>query len=128
MRTRGLVLLMALCSAAFAAQGQDTSRTSDTSRSHNVLIIDPGVALGKPILLFPPFLEPDLKFSDTDIGIRGPFLQGGYTLKADLIPPSMLPKKQGAGLTMFYNVLGAAELGAAGYLAYRHIKKYGLFR
>jgi hypothetical protein len=31
-------------------------------------------------------------------------------------------------LSYFQMVLGAVETGAVGYMAYRHVKKYGLFR
>jgi hypothetical protein len=30
-------------------------------------------------------------------------------------------------ISLFRRVLGIAQLGAVGYLAYKHIKKYGLF-
>jgi hypothetical protein len=31
-------------------------------------------------------------------------------------------------LNYFQMVLGAVQTGAVGYMAYRHVKKYGLFR
>jgi hypothetical protein len=31
-------------------------------------------------------------------------------------------------LSPFQTALGAVQLGAVGYMAYRHVKKYGLFR
>lgn len=31
-------------------------------------------------------------------------------------------------ISLFRRMLGMAQLGAVGYMAYRHIKKYGLFR
>ena len=46
----------------------------------------------------------------------------------DFLSPYYLIYKENENVSFFNKVLGLAQIGAAGYLAYKHIKKYGLFQ
>ena len=121
---------MALCSTASPAQEQETGAAADTTRVYGVVIVDPGIALGKPILLLPPSLQPEVLFepslfTDRYSGNFPPFLGGVYEPKVDLISPYLLQRQRDNKLSTLYTVLGAVELGGVAYIAYRHIKKYG---
>lgn len=46
---------------------------------------------------------------------------------SDMLHPYLNFYIESKNISLFRRVLGMAQLGAAGYLAYKHIKKYGLF-
>jgi len=124
---------LVLCSVALQAQEQDTNWPGDTSRVHGIIVADPGIALGKAILILPPLVQPDGKFEsfqflDAHPGIPPPLLRGAFTPKAELLSPYLLQRQRDRQLNTLYIVLGAVELGGAAYIAYRHIKKYGFLR
>jgi hypothetical protein len=50
-----------------------------------------------------------------------------YELNNDLYFSQSLLKEQFKS-SLLYNMLGAIQTGAVGYMAYQHIKKYGLFK
>ncbi len=125
-----ILLQTTLWSSAPPAQHQEAGKGRDTSRvSKSVVILDPGLALGKFTVLIPPSLEPwgglmSPSFSDFRPGLESPFLLRPEQ-RADLISPFLLQQQKKSELSPFYTVLGAMELGGAAYVAYRHIKKYG---
>jgi hypothetical protein len=130
MKALGFILQLVLCAAALQAQEQDTSSIRDTSRVRGFVIADPGIALRKAIILFPPSLQHDgrfesFQFLDTPSGMPPPLLNRVFTQKADLLSPYLLQLQQESQAGSLHVVLGAAGLGGAAYLAYRHIKKYG---
>ncbi len=49
-------------------------------------------------------------------------------LPSDFLRPLSLRYKREQELAIYYQILGSLEAGTAGYLAYKHIKKYGLFK
>ena len=51
----------------------------------------------------------------------------GMDSKADILQPYYNFYIESKNISLFRKVLGMAQLGAVGYLAYQHIKKYGLF-
>jgi len=55
-----------------------------------------------------------------------PFNNGNNNT-TDFLRPYYLIYKQNKSVSFLYKVLGLAQIGAAGYLAYKHINKYGLF-
>jgi hypothetical protein len=129
-----LILLIASASAA-NAQHHPGVITADTGLVNRIVLLDPGLSLGRAIFLFPPSLRTEQSFRDpfmtTPAGgflPGGPFMGEAFDPRADLLAPYRLQVKQDKGLNVFQTVLGAMETGAVGYMAYRHIKKYGLFR
>lgn len=125
-----LILCVALFSSAPAQQraGGDTAAVS----TNRITIIDPGIALGKPVLLLPPSLQrevdalPPSLFLGEDPSAPPPFLLGVTDQKADLTSPLRLQMAQEAKLRPLWMVLGTVEAGGAAYAAYRYIKKHGL--
>jgi hypothetical protein len=121
----------------FAASGQqrpggDTTGADTVSR---ITIIDPGISYGKPTLLFPLSLQydamngfPTFLFLEETPGVRPPPLGGMIQQKADLVSPLRLQMESANRLKTLRTVLGTVQLGGVVYLAYRHIKKYGLFK
>ncbi len=135
MPTRVLVALL-LGSAALSANAQrhQDAVPSDTVRPERIVLLDPGLSLGRATFLFPaatgsvlPFHDFALSVPQLDPGRAGPFVGSYLEPRADLMSPLRL-QMQKEKLSSFQTALGAVQLGAVGYLAYRHIKKYGLFR
>jgi hypothetical protein len=130
-KTLLIILQITLWSSAPPAQSQETKQVRDTTHlSKSVIILDPGLALGKFTVLIPPALQPGggmmpPSFTDIRSGLESPLLLGSEQ-KADLISPFLLQRQKQSALSPIYTVLGAMELGGAAYIAYRHIKKYGL--
>ena len=128
------MLLVTACCSVLSAQQQSDVLTADTARTGGVILLDPGVALGKPTLLLPPWLEPGAAFGPTSplhrsigSGLPPPLLGMGIEPKVDLTATLRL-RRRDEGLQLLYSVLGAVQVGGVAYLAYRHVKKYGLRR
>lgn len=51
----------------------------------------------------------------------------GMDAKSDFLQPYYNFYLESKNISLLRKVLGIAQLGAVGYLAYKHIKKYGLF-
>ena len=120
-----------------AASGQQRSGgdTTGADRANRITIIDPGISYGKPTLLFPLSLQhdamtgfPAFLFLEETPGVRPPFLGGVMEQKVDLISPLQLQMESANRLRTLRTVLGTVQIGGVAYLAYRHIKKYGLFK
>ena len=137
MRTRGVVTLALLfMTSALAVKGQvhPGAVLADTAQVNRIILLDPGLSLGRAMFLFPsalgselPFRDPFLTSPGRDWGPVGPFIGGGIEPRADLMSPLRLQMEK-ERLSPFQTALGAIQVGAVGYMAYRHIKKYGLFR
>ena len=130
------ILVLALCISVPAANAQEhpPAVTGDTGYANRIVLIDPGLSLGRATFLFPSTLGRELPFHDLsltspqfDPGPAGPFIGGFLEPRADLMSPLRLQMERDR-LSPLQSALGAVQLGAVGYLAYRHIKKYGLFR
>ena len=57
-----------------------------------------------------------------------PVPENNFELNSDLLYPSQLLINEKSKLSFLYNILGAAQIGAVGYLAYKHVKKFGLLK
>jgi hypothetical protein len=138
MRIRGIVTLaLMFITSALAVKGQvhPGAALADTAHTDRVLLLDPGLALGRATFLFPQSLETGLSFRDPAMMFdgsgfpgAGPFAGGVLEPRADLMSPLRLQWASEKNLNYFQMVLGAVETGAVGYMGYRHVKKYGLFR
>ena len=86
-----------------------------------------------PIEVKPEFFIPLKAVNSFPLSLRiglntfSPLLEDNDELNTDLLYPAM-PFEQRNKLSFLYTMLGAAQVGAVGYLAYKHIKKYGLFK
>ncbi len=108
----------------------DTTSAGDTLHLNGFVIEDPGVSLGKAILILPPTLQRELQFeafrlTEVSPGAPPPFLQGSYGSKLDLLSPYLLQRESENRLSTLYLILGAAVGGGAAYIGYQHVKKYG---
>jgi hypothetical protein len=129
-RTIEVILQLVLYSAAVLAQGQQTRPAKDTSRVHPVGIVE--IDLWRPVLRPPLLLGPELKFeplilNDVHYGVPPPLLGTAYESRPYVIRPYLFQNQADSKLNPLYSVLGAFELGGAAYIAYHHVKKYGLF-
>ncbi len=137
MRIRGILTLALLfITSALAVKGQvhPGAVLADTAQANRIILLDPGLSLGRAVFLFPstlgselPFRDPSLTSPGGDWGPVGPFIGGVMEPRADLMSPLRLQMKN-EKLSPFQTALGAIQIGAVGYMAYKHIKKYGLFR
>ena len=107
---------------------------ADSAQSNRIILLDPGLSLGRAMFLFPtapgselPFRDLSLASPGWDWGPVGPFIGGVIEPRADLMSPLRLQMEK-EKLSPFQTALGAIQVGAVGYMAYKHIKKYGLFR
>jgi hypothetical protein len=138
MRIRGVVTLALLfITSAFAVKGQvhPGAVLTDTAQSNRIILLDPGLSLGRATFLFPSsvgtglsYRDPALMFAGGGFPGAGSFIGGVLEPRADLMSPLRLQWASQKNLSYFQMVLGAVETGAVGYMAYRHVKKYGLFR
>lgn len=130
----GLLCVYAAVMSAAPAQAPDTTvgRTGDSAR---VIVVDPGLSLGRPTLLLPPALREERTFAvpplveGTGFGAAGlPFLLPGAPPPPDLMVSYRLQREREQELSTLRSVLGTVQLGAVGYVAYLHLKKRGVFR
>jgi len=125
---RRIFVLLFLVSVPAAAQDQPES--ADTSRWNGVVLLDPGIALGRPTLIFPPAFRPETQGGSSLLlqpypGL-GPDLFDAHAFpKADLLSPYLLALQREKKRSTFYTVLGAMELSAVAYVAYRHVRRFG---
>jgi len=116
------------------AQVHPFAASTDTARVNGIVLLDPGISLGRAVFLFPSPDVSELPFSGGfmasptgEWGPAVPFAGGLLEPRADLMSPLRLQMARDK-LSPLQMALGAVQLGAVGYMAYRHIKKYGLFR
>ncbi|MCK5572601.1 MAG: hypothetical protein KAJ12_07560 [Bacteroidetes bacterium] len=131
---RFLLLFLSCSTVALGQPGSDTP-SKDTASVREIILLDPGVALGKPTLLFPPSYEPGFTFGYPPLLYRGAhmglppsFISMEFEPKVDLLAPLRLQRKRERGLHTLYRVLGTVQAGAVAYIAYRHVKKYGFWK
>ena len=128
----GIFLSLVITLAASGQQRSDDDTTA-TDTVNRITIIDPGISYGRPTLLFPLSLRHDAMSRISDYlfvgktpGMPPPFLGGVMEEKLDLTFPFRLEMEREARLQPLWMVLGTMEFGGVVYVAYRHIKKYGL--
>ncbi len=131
MKRRGTFILFVVLVSGAPAQ-QRTGGDTAVASVNRITIIDPGISLGKPILLLPPSIQgespvfPPSLFLAEDPTAPPPFLLGVAGQKVDLTSPLRLQMAREAKLRPLWMVLGTIEAGGAAYAAYRYIKKHGL--
>jgi len=136
MPSRSLVLsILALCAMSAFGQSRPDSTKGDSAAERRIRILDPGVSLGRTTFQFPPSIVAGLPFLGDRLLLPGetpldriPFTAGMEGTHVDLTLPlrlQMAKEDSWGGVRM---TLSAAGAGAAAYLAYEHIRKYGLFK
>jgi hypothetical protein len=130
----GVCWVLIASSGAASAQVRAGTAAADTAPVNRIILLDPGLSFGRASFLFPspigselPFQNPYVTRAEGEFTAAGPFIGLVSEPRVDLMSPLRLQFEK-EKLSPFQTALGAVQLGAVGYLAYRHIKKYGLFR
>jgi hypothetical protein len=130
----GVFCVWAAAIATAPVQVPDTT-VGPTRDSAQVIVLDPGLSLGKPTLLLPPALREEGALvvpplvEGAGFGATGlPFLLPGTPPPLDLMVSYRLQHEREQELSTLRSVLGTVQLGAVGYVAYLHLKKRGVFR
>lgn len=132
----GTWLVLMLLGSACGADAQEASGAPppDSARRDRIVLIDPGLALGRAVFSFPVPAQGTLSFGDPSMplfpyGYRsGASFVGGYLEpRVDLMSPLRLQWEREKSMNTFMMVLGTLQAGAVGYIAIKHIEKYGLF-
>jgi hypothetical protein len=125
---RIVVTLIAVLACTIAATGQERFE-------YRIVVVDPGISLGRPTLLLPQSLEresmfrvPSFSSVSRDLRLRSPFFGGVLGDKVDLTLPLRLQMEKQARLQPLQIILGTVQTAGVAYIAYRHIKKYGLLK
>jgi hypothetical protein len=131
-------LLVTFCyTVATCALGQQLSnvQSADSTAKRRFTLPETELWLSKPTLFtFPshavstnPFELPGEFFGYEPV--KSPTFVGGFMDKrTDLMTPLLLQWESESRMRPFQIVLGSLSAGTAVYAAYRHIKKYGLFK
>jgi len=134
-KTRILIVLLASCALPAFGQSRPDSAGADSVSERRVLLVDPGVSLGRATFLLPPSMNSALPLIETDLVMPGdapldriPFTAGLGGSHVDLTLPLRLQLRESDKWHAVTMTLSLAGAGAAAYMAYEHIKKYGLFK
>ena len=127
---RATALVAVVWIGTIPASGQDSNFSADTLKTTGVVLLDPGIALGRPTLVFPPSYQPgplilSSRFTSPLAGVPPFLLDPPGEPKADLLSPYLLHVQSAKKMNTLYTILGAMELGAVAYVAYRHVRKQG---
>ena len=135
MSLRLLVPYLIACALPVYGQSRSDSTGVDSLAERRIILVDPGISLGRPFFLLPPSINTDFSLFGSQLVLPGdapldriPFTAGLGGSRVDLTLPLRLQlgeQKKWSAVTM---TLSAAGAGAAAYMAYEHIKKYGLFK
>jgi hypothetical protein len=125
-----LVLLFILYSSVWITFAQKEKKFINQPDSIRVSIKEDIIP---PIEVKPNFYIPLRAVNSFPLSLRlglhsfSPMLEDNYELNTDLLYPAM-PLAEQNKLSFLYSMLGAVQTGAVGYLAYKHIKKFGLLK
>ena len=131
-----ILLFIIFVFTAFA-QNKNSEKDSVTTKSYlngNIEYfrhdISPTFVLPENLLTFDKF---DTTASTIRLRTRLALMYGSHTyenendISGNILQPYYNYYIESKNISLFRRVLGIAQLGATGYLAYKHIKKYGLF-
>jgi hypothetical protein len=122
---------------ALAASGQEKAdiRPAVFDSARRVVIVEPRISFGEPILLLPlslgrdsVFILPSFLFIGEDTTVPQPILATVLEKKVDLLLPLRLQREKESQLRWLQTLLGTVRIAGGAFLAYRHIKQYGFLR
>ena len=135
MKTQALIFFLASCALPAFGQSRPDSAGTDSLVERRILLVDPGVSLGRATFLIPHSMSAALPLIGTDLVLPGdapldriPFTAGMGGSRVDLTLPLRLQLRESDKWHAVSMTLSLAGAGAAAYMAYEHIKKYGLFK
>ncbi len=131
-----IAILVSILAVSLSAAAQVTgTRSADTTRTPRLLLPETDLWLSRPTLFEHPSPVPDLsrfdlppEFLEHDFTFPPSFTGGFVERRADLMSPLLLQWKSEERMRPFMIILGSISAGGAAYLAYEHIRKYGLFK
>ncbi len=119
-----------LCSSLITfGQHEEESYTSPDSMKTNVK-----ENITPPVAVKPDFFIPLSAVNSFSLSLRlglnpfSPLPANSSVLNTDLLYPSQSLLNEQYKLSFLYSMLGAVQTGAVAYMAYQHIKKFGLFK
>ena len=125
-----LVLLYIILSIPFIVFAQDEEKLYTPPDSIKLSLPQ---EINPPVEVKPLFFVPLKAVNSFPLSLRiglntfSPMYEDNSVLNTNLLYPTM-PFEQGNKLSFIYSMLGAVQTGAVGYLAYKHIKKYGFLK
>ena len=124
------VLLFIMLGSAFVTFAQKEEKVYNQPDSIKISIQEEIIP---PIGVKPEFYIPLKAVNSFPLSLRlglntfSPNYEDNPELNTDLLYPVMSFEEK-SKLSFLYTMLGAVQTGAVGYLAYKHIKKYGLLK
>jgi hypothetical protein len=132
MKLAGIVVFVLVFRLVASGQQAIEVRLTDSSEAKKVVILDPGLSLGRATVLLPSFMGIDASVRPHSFSfLRNDFgsVAGGmFQEPVDLTSPFRLQREKEKRLLPLMVALGAIEAGAVGYMAYQHIRKYGFLK
>ena len=128
------LLSFLITTVATGQQRKDVSVPQDTATVRHIVLLDPGLSLGRAVLLLPPTEERDTMYiAPSFLFLKGPvpsepFFGESVGAKADLVSPLRLQMEKESRLQTLQTVLGSVQLAGVSYLAYKQLKRAGLFK
>jgi hypothetical protein len=125
-----LVLLFILFSFSFITFAQKEQKFYSQPDSNKINIQE---EINPPLEVKPGFFIPLRAVNSFPHSLRlglnsfSPVFEDSHELNTDLLYSAM-PFDEKSKLSFLYTMLGAVQTGAVGYLAYKHIKKFGLLK
>jgi hypothetical protein len=127
-----LCFIIATCASS---QQLSSVQTADSTPKRRFPLPQTELWLSRPTLFTPPsqavYPQP-FELPGEFFGYEAPmpptFVGGFMEKRTDLMTPLLLQWESESRMRPFQIVLGSLSAGGAVYAAYRHIKKYGLFK
>jgi hypothetical protein len=136
MRRLFCIVIFLSISFAVIAQNKDSEKDSTAIKPNLRRYYEYMQELSWLSIVKPEYFLNSSKFDTTQNGsiwlrmrlaVTNSIDQNNIDSRSNLLQPYYNYYMQGKGISLFRQVLGMAQLGAVGYLAYKHLKKYGLF-
>jgi hypothetical protein len=136
MRRLFCIAILLFISFAVIAQNKDSEKDSTAIKPNLRRYYEYMQELSWPSIIKPEYFLNSSKFDTTQNGsiwlrtrlaVTNSIDQNNFDTPSNLLQPYYNYYMQSKRISLFRRVLGMAQLGAVGYIAYKHLKKYGLF-
>jgi len=123
-----LIILLNFSLTTFGQNEQESYTSPDSMKTIVKENIIPSVAVKSD--LFIPLSAVNNFSLSLKLGLNpfAPLPENDAGLNTDLLYPSQSLLNEQFKSSFLYSMLGAVQTGAVGYMAYKHIKKFGLFK
>jgi len=123
-----LIILFSSLLITFGQNVQNSDTSHDSMKTNSNENIAPSVPV-KPDLFIPLSAVNSFSLS-LRLGLNpfSPLPPDKSGLNTDLLYPSQSILNEQYKLSLLYTILGTVQTGAVAYMAYQHVKKFGLFK